>query len=494
MHSSLYIGATGMKSISEGLQVAANNLANCSTIGFKSQSTLFSDLISQEQCNPGEWDYNQQDSLIAVGQYGMGVRVDDIATNFKPGNLESTNSMTDLAISGKGFFVVQDLTGNTYYTRAGDFIVDENNIMRNPSGLALLGYDLQNKSQTLQPINLDKTKEVALKNTSQIKVTETNIVPSNNFCTSSTDPYFTLLQSYDATQSSPLNNNQYSDQQSVTIYDEIGKAQEVTIYYDGAQCPSPEQAVEFLVAKKVDGATQNGEGLLMSGILQFDSAGNLIGIAAYTPTVMGSTNLNDWQSASLSGDGLPQFSLNGNNIALNFGISSTSSSTTTTNTAADVGTNFRALSNLANTETTNYAVTGYNGGLFQKNITQDGYDDGLLTSYNIGTNGVVHGTFSNGEILDLWQIPLARFTREDGLLRSGSNLFTATSEVGNIDLGVPGSENYGTISSYYIEQSNVDVATEMVSLIVTQRGFQSNAKVVTTSDEMLRTAINLKQR
>ena len=127
-------------------------------------------------------------------------------------------------------------------------------------------------------------------------------------------------------------------------------------------------------------------------------------------------------------------------------------------------------------------------------ISQNGYKDGVLSNYQINNDGKVYGNFSNGQSAELWQIPLARFTSDDGLNRSGDNLFAATNEAGAIDVGAAGSENYGTISSQYIEQSNVDVAKEMVTMIITQRGFQSNSKVVTTSDEMLKTAINLKQR
>ncbi len=120
MNSSLYIGATGMKGLSEGMQVTTNNLANISTIGYKKQDILFSDQISQTQASMGNWWNAQEDSRVAIGQVGMGLQVEAIRTSFTEGAMESTNTMTDLAINGKGFFQVSDGT-SAFYTRAGDF-------------------------------------------------------------------------------------------------------------------------------------------------------------------------------------------------------------------------------------------------------------------------------------------------------------------------------------------------------------------------------------
>ncbi|MBO4368875.1 MAG: flagellar hook protein FlgE [Desulfovibrio sp.] len=203
--------------------------------------------------------------------------------------------------------------------------------------------------------------------------------------------------------------------------------------------------------------------------------------------------MHDWTSCSLSEEGLPELSLNGSGVALDFGIRSESGQTSASNTAFDVGQDPHNLSFLANAKTENLAVTGYDNTPFTSSSSQDGYSEGVLSSYEISTNGLISGNFSNGKNFEMWQIPLARFTSDDGLNRHGDNLFAATSEAGTMELGVPGTENYGTVVSYYIENSNVDVSREMVNMIVTQRGFQSNSKVVTTSDELLRTAINLKR-
>lgn len=498
MLSSLYIGATGMKSLSDGMNVTSNNLANCSTIGFKAQMALYSDLIYEEQANPGEWNFNQANSMVAVGQHGMGVRVDEIATKFAQGGLESTNSVTDMAIIGKGYFVVQDAYGGQFYTRAGDFNTDTDGILRNPNGLSLMGYDLsnsqgggENASKQLEAINIDKFKSVDAKPTTSVSITDTNLVPSSNAIEDENAPYFSMLTDYDARRGSAAAN--YSNSQAMTLYDGEGQGHDVVIYYDGSNQTSSGSAVEFLIADTSVTPTNAGDGLLMSGILQFDLKGQLAGIACYTPTEAGNKDLANWTTASLSENGLPQLSLNDSAVSIDFGLSSTSGSWRSTGTAADVGTDPSKLSFMADTESANHAVTGYASSPFVSSSMQDGYGQGTLSFYEIGSDGVISGNFSNGQNIDLWQIPLARFVSDDGLNRHGDNLFSATSEAGQMDLGAPGSENYGTVAAYKIEQSNVDVSNEMVNMIITQRGFQSNSKVVTTSDELLKTAINLKR-
>ncbi|MBQ9537029.1 MAG: flagellar hook-basal body complex protein [Desulfovibrionaceae bacterium] len=540
MRSSLYIGATGMKSLSEGMHVTTNNLANCSTIGFKSQMALYNDLIYEEQANPGEWNFAQANSHVAVGQHGMGVHIEEIATNFTQGTLESTNSLTDLAINGKGYFMVQDAQGNTFYTRAGNFIVDNEGTIRNPNGLALLGEfnppaeresetteaanaaaadntetaetdtDTDNTSQhnniklkrmdnaQLEPISIDKFEPKLIRATANITVQDTNLIPASNVLDDSSNPYFSMLSNYDATQSQPLNSDQYSNSQSTTIYDSEGNGHKVTIYYDGAPSSTSDSAVEFLIAEDVsaedtDEPITKGSGLLMSGVLQFDLSGQLKNVAAYTSSVAGSTDLSDWQPAALSSAGLPEFTYQGNPVALNFGVSSESGSATATGTAADIGLNQSSLATLTEPVVNSNAVTGFSSLAFQDSITQDGTSS-TLTNYDISTTGTIYARYSNGEDVAVWQIPLAEFVSDDGLMRKGDNLFAATSAAGARTVAEPGSGNLGSVSSHYIEQSNVDMANEMVTMIITQRGFQSNSKVVTTSDEMLKTAINLKQR
>lgn len=125
--------------------------------------------------------------------------------------------------------------------------------------------------------------------------------------------------------------------------------------------------------------------------------------------------------------------------------------------------------------------------------SQDGYASGTLSNVNIDNSGVVHGVYSNGKTLPLYQIALYDFQNHQGLYREGGNLFSSTHDSGEPQLGVAGDNGFGTTRAYNIEQSNVDMTTEFVQMISTQRGFQANSKGITTVDTMLETVIGMKR-
>lgn len=124
---------------------------------------------------------------------------------------------------------------------------------------------------------------------------------------------------------------------------------------------------------------------------------------------------------------------------------------------------------------------------------QNGYSSGTLMSFSIGSDGTIQGTFTNGQTSTIAQLALANFSNEQGLERTGGNSYLATLASGAAAIGAPGSGGRGSITGGALEQSNVDIATEFANLIVAQRGFESNAKVVTTFDQVTQDTINLKQ-
>jgi flagellar hook protein FlgE len=125
--------------------------------------------------------------------------------------------------------------------------------------------------------------------------------------------------------------------------------------------------------------------------------------------------------------------------------------------------------------------------------TQDGYAPGTLESVSVSSDGTISGTYSNGQIIELYQITLADFNNPDGLKKEGSNLYSETLESGVAYTNAAGEGGLGSISSNSLEQSNVDLASEFVKLIIYQRGFQANSTVITTTDEVLQTLIGLKR-
>jgi flagellar hook protein FlgE len=124
---------------------------------------------------------------------------------------------------------------------------------------------------------------------------------------------------------------------------------------------------------------------------------------------------------------------------------------------------------------------------------QDGYASGTLASFNIQGDGTIQGIFSNGQTLALGQLALATFANQQGLVRNGSNEFLASLSSGTANIGAPNTGGRGTLAGGSLEQSNVDIATEFAQLILAERGYQANSRVVTTIDRVIQDAINMSQ-
>jgi len=141
--------------------------------------------------------------------------------------------------------------------------------------------------------------------------------------------------------------------------------------------------------------------------------------------------------------------------------------------------------------TTSGRVTQFSGGMTAAVIDQDGAAAGTLQSYNISDDGVIHGNYSNGKTKSIGQVAMAIFTNPAGLMRTGGS-WQETAASGLAQVGIGGEGGRGALSAGTLEMSNVDLAEEFTRLIVAQRGFQGNARVITTSDEVLQEVVNLK--
>lgn len=124
-------------------------------------------------------------------------------------------------------------------------------------------------------------------------------------------------------------------------------------------------------------------------------------------------------------------------------------------------------------------------------FNQDGFPRGVLESFNIGEDGTINGVFTNGLTRVIGQVALANFSNVGGLMRVGSNLFRDTPASGTAQVGLPEQGGRGSVSGGVLEGSNVDLGTEFSSMIITQRGFQANARTITASDTLLQETVNL---
>ena len=125
------------------------------------------------------------------------------------------------------------------------------------------------------------------------------------------------------------------------------------------------------------------------------------------------------------------------------------------------------------------------------NIVQDGNSTGELTGFTVGGDGTLTGNYSNGETKALGQIAIANFNNQNGLQDLGGNVYAQTSASGAPQVGVPGSTNHGTLQGGAVENSNVDLTSELVNLITAQRNYQANAQTIKTQQTVDQTLINL---
>jgi len=257
--------------------------------------------------------------------------------------------------------------------------------------------------------------------------------------------------------------------------------------------------------------TTSGAGMLMTGTMTFDTSGQLLSTTAFTlsdtpadPT--DPMNMENWKLAEFDKNGNPILEANftgaeeNQKIGFSIGLSNTDFSTGTGwNTSGgidsldDMGNKAPDLLPSFNNSSINTgATTSYSLGSATYSLRQDGYAPGSLTDISINENGVLSGTYTNGQTTPLFTLTLADFTNLQGLRAEGSNLYSATTESGQALIGTGGSAGLGTVTANALEQSNVDTATELTNLIIIQAAYQANSKVITTANTLLNTAISMK--
>jgi len=168
---------------------------------------------------------------------------------------------------------------------------------------------------------------------------------------------------------------------------------------------------------------------------------------------------------------------------------------TTTNTDKNIQLDFGSVYNSSSSSWVNDSLSTSQYSALSTTIFQsaNGYGAGDIQSVTVGTDGVITGKYSNGQVVPLYRVALAKFQNDQGLSKEGGNLFKEALLSGNPVTSRPGTNGLGTILPNSLEQSNVDIATEFVKMITTQRGFQANSKIITVTDQMLAELINLKR-
>jgi len=415
--TSLFSGVSGLSSNAKGLEVISNNISNVNTVGFKSQTPVFADVLSSVL-------HNGSQKL----QFGRGTQVTGVNSSFSQGSFQSTANATDLAVDGNGFFVVNKGNGNVY-TRSGQFRLNNAGKLANNEGFTLQGFTITNGvvGTTVGDIDLAGVQSSPQATTSF--TTGLNLNAAASAAATFTTP--------------------------ATIFNSVG--QEVILNINFTKIAGS-NAWSFAPTSssgtvQVDGAA--------SGTIAFNTSGQISSING---------------NAVGSGATEPVFTFN----------------FSAANPPAASSTVVWDLLNTAGTAS-NGKVTGFAATSNNNSLVQDGFPTGVLTGLSVDSDGIITGLFDNGQSSQLNQVVLAQFLNPDGLTRQGSNIFSASAESGSATLGAARTGGFGSILGDSLELSNVDIATEFVKMITTQQAYQAAARTVTTANDLMTEAINLKR-
>ncbi len=360
---------------------------------------------------------------------GLGVSVGSIDVNFAQGALENTGVATDLGINGDGFFVVRG-GDRIYLTRAGNFTINRFGELVTNTGLQVQGWAFDEQGTQLRSVSLEDVR-IPLSATSPPQRTQNIYVRGNLSAEALVGDTFTI---------------------SSIVYDAQGRTQSIIIQFSKTNNNEWQWQVFDANNNPILDSSNNPQ----TGTITFNSDGtiDLDGDPTTSPDTGTLTPTFEWD---INGDGTFE------TFTLNF----------------------------ADEED---ALTQFAGSTTVSVRDQDGVPPGTLIGFSINQEGIVELNFSNGHQQKIYQLALGIVKNPNGLQQEGDNLWSLTSASGDLTLGRAGAElNRTVIVAGTLEMSNVDLATEFTDMIVTQRGYQASARIITTSDEMLQELVQLKR-
>ncbi len=410
-------GLSGLSGASSYLDAIGNNIANTSTVGFKTGVTQFADVYATSLYGSG--------SL----QIGIGTKVADVVQQFTQGNISVTNNPLDLAISGEGFFRMSK-DGVISYTRDGQFHLDKDGYIVNSATQRLTGFLADSSGNIIGGAPSDLLISLA---PSPPKVTESASLVAN-------------LNSSDAAIAGaidPTDTDTYNWSTSFTIFDEAGNDHGFVLYFQ-------------------------------------KSASNSWNVDAY----VNGTQV-DMDPGTASNTGTIDFTTGGLVNQIN---GAAGAAVAVTVPSATLGTGAATMT--FNLDLTDFTQYGTSSGV--STLTQDGYTSGRIASVSVDKEGLILGSYTNGQTQTLGQVVTYSFRNPQGLQAIGNNQYYETSDSGQPVSGTPGSGVLGNLQSGAVEESNVDLTAELVNLIVAQRMYQANAQTIKTQDQILQTLVNLR--
>jgi flagellar hook protein FlgE len=432
-------GLSGLSVSARNLEVIGNNVANANTFGAKASRAEFADVYAKALNGAGS------------SQAGIGARVAAVAQQFTQGNITTTENPLDLAVNGDGFFKVQrwdenPLTGELFkngpelYTRNGQFKLDKQGYLVNNEGHRLLGQ-MPGSTGDGDPLKLGLSGGSAQ---------PTSIITAK-FNLNASEP----VPAASAPIFNPTDTTTYGFSTTQTVYDESGET--VPLQYYFRKTATDEWNV-YVAA--------NGQ-MLNSDYSVQPPTYNQVATVTFPSSGKAPTRVVDYNGVD-TGDN--KFTL----PTIAAGLSSTTQSE-----IAGVRVDFSNF-------------TQYAGKSAVNDLYQNGYAKGDFSSFSVDSSGAILVRYTNGQTVNEGQLYLARFNNPQGLQPEGGNEWSVTAASGAAQTGIPGSGKLGLLQGGALEESNVDLTGELVSMIVAQRMYQANAQTIKAEDQVLQTLVNLR--
>ena len=447
MMRSMFSGVSSLKAHQLRMDVIGNNIANVNTVGYKASSVSFSEMYSQtlagaSSSSPDRGGRNPM-------QVGLGTNTAAISVNHTKGSIQRTDIATDLMVDGEGFFMVSPSRNgeNVMYTRAGNFSMDSSGYLVTVEGFYVLDKDFE-------PIQVNMSETVNASATSKLLV------------------------------SGNLNYNDVEYGVTVDAYDSLGDTHTFDIKFledpvtGGFANDADTDGVASLRKMTISMKTGTDTSLdiyptdgddTTSFFVGFDENGNVLGLYDQDGNAYDET-----KAITIPGAADLLVPLNKSMFYLNGDDTSPSAQTAFSQYAQDSD---------------------------ARGIQMDGFSAGAISSFNISSKGEVISYYTNGNT-NMYEtdddkkpqiIGLVSFDNPGGLMKMGGNMFQATPNSGAPKYGTPAAGSFGSLTPGALEMSNVDLAAQFTDMITTQRGFQANSRVITTSDEILQELVNLKR-
>lgn len=433
MIQSFYTGNSGLNANKTWLSVISDNIANVNTIGFKGERANFEDLISSSLTT-----YSNSGVPKNI-EIGGGSFVNSTTKDFSQGTFKTTNTPTDLALDGEGFFMLKNEAADLiYYSRNGQFRVDANGDLINQNGLKVQGWALDeygNLQGSMGSLNIPNSMDPS--GTSKISFEEpTNIDSSAEVITAS-------FNKNDSTTYNYVN--------SMTVYDSLGNPHTISYYFVHTDDANNRWTIHAILD---DNETETRD-----IDLEFDTNGRITRASDGTNTATYTYDAQGNQTKS-GNDPLVDYTLNNG-----------------AETPIEITIGFDHMKQVASD--------------FIFYAQQDGNSKGDLMSIAVSEDGVVRATYTNGKVKDLARLAVATFKDKEMLVRKGDSVYLPNQQTFT-PIIVPGGV-ISKIRSGMLEMSNVDISQEFINLITAQRAYQANAKTITTSDQILQTTMDIKR-